>query len=560
MHSIGIGEQKKSTINQLLSGSAYYIVPIFQREFSWNKDEWSDLAEDIERAITNEAQHFFGFMMIKPDKANNILIIEGQQRLATITIIASVIIDLLYEMKTEKHKDIQKEYIKSGDLFSENPKQRYKLSLSNINNDFLRKYVQSEDVPSKKFHKYKQELKMHPSNKLMFDCYKYYHKLLSDKISDLTEDMKTKYLLKYLGTTLNNLLVIVTEVFDNKTAYNVYKTLNDRGLDLALADLLKVHLFQIVEDDVDAAKSKWDEMTSSLGTINLNLFLKHYWLSRYGVVNEKYLMDELEKKIKTDQQVFEFLEALKIEAEYYESIFNRRIDVWGSEKAKLIDQLFVLSRDMVMPILLSALQILKDTSHASFLKYCIAVVFRYLTIGERESKEMINVFSQIAIDIRNLKLKNLKEIRDRFRPLYVDDETFKSNFLTKEIKTAKVARYILEGIELSIHPEIQEFTEKITLEHILPKNPNDKWREYIKVNDFEFESVIDRLGNMTLLVGKYNKDAQNKFFTVKRDEYYSKMTRLKINEPLKDINSWSLADIEIRQTWFANKAIDIWKL
>ena len=67
MKNIGISEQKKATIAELLEKNAYYGVPVFQREFSWKKDEWSDLYEDIERALKNDSQHFFGFMMLKPE-------------------------------------------------------------------------------------------------------------------------------------------------------------------------------------------------------------------------------------------------------------------------------------------------------------------------------------------------------------------------------------------------------------------------------------------------------------------------------------------------------------
>ena len=560
MDQIAIGQQKKSSINQLLEGFSYYEVPIFQREFSWKKDEWLDLVEDIERSISKDTQHFLGFMMIKPKQGNYFNIIEGQQRLTTITIIASVVIDLLLQMNNEKYKTIQSSYINTVDLFSKDTTPRFKLTLSNTNKDFFRTYIQTADLPIQKHQKYEGELNVHPSNRLIMECYKFFLSNLKNKIKEMPEQKGVDYLLKFLDVSLNNMIVIVTEVFDDKTAYNVFQTLNDRGLDLALADLLKVHLFQIADHEVDEAKMKWDDMTSSLGNINQNLFLKHYWLSQYGIVNEKYLMDEIEKKIRTKKEVFEFLESLKLEADYYECIFNRRKDVWGIKKTLYIENLFTLSRDMVMPILLSALQNLKDSAHISFLKYLTAIVFRYLTIGERESKEMIAVLSNIAISIRNGELTNIKEIKEQLKTLAVDDETFMSNFKKKEIRIAKVARYILEEIERSIQSGISEFSEKLTLEHILPKNPNLEWKKYAQNEGFDIDSLVHRIGNMTLLVGKYNKKIENGFYTIKRDEYYSHMTKLQINKELANISSWNATNIEHRQSWLAKKACHAWRI
>jgi uncharacterized protein with ParB-like and HNH nuclease domain len=561
MQEIGLTDQKKSSIGSLFIENTYYEVPIFQREYSWRKDEWVDLSDDIEKALVNDVQHFFGFMMLKEQKASKpISIIEGQQRFATICIIICVVRDLLSNLDDSKCTEIQKTYVKTFDIFEKDSTEKYKLTLSKTNKDFFQEYVQDKDLPLKKLEKYSRQRNIHPSNKLIIDCYKHFYGILSSRIEKLDKEGKIGYLLKYLKIVMTNFIVLVTGVTNNKTAYNVFQTLNDRGLDLALADLLKVHLFETAgEDEVDSAKSEWEEMTSNLGAINLNVFLKHFWLSKYDVINEKYLMDEFEKKIKTKQNVFKFLKDLKGEAEVYETLYNKREDYWQKETAQLLDELFNLSRDMVLPVLLSASQNLTENSFKTFIEKITAVIFRYLTIGEKESKELISVLSKIAIDIRNGKLSNLPSIEDKLKALYVDDETFRTNFFTKDIKTVKVARYILEKIEKSMNP-IKEFSAKITLEHVLPKNPDKDWIRYLRENRYDLESMVNKIGNMTLLLGKVNKKACNKFFTIKRDEFYSKMTTLKINKDLARISSWSPDDIQKRQEFLASKAIKVWEL
>jgi len=311
---------------------------------------------------------------------------------------------------------------------------------------------------------------------------------------------------------------------------------------------------------VNDAKDKWDEIINILGNINLNNFLRHYWLSKYGVVNQTYLMNELEKKVNTKKAVFDFLDEIKSEAEVYESIFTKSNEMWRSEVVDLIDDLFVISKNIVLPLLLGALQNLPEKDHKRFLELCISFMFRYLAIAERESKELESLFSKMSIEIRNGRLKIFSDIKERLLKIHVDDETFRSIFMNKDIRTVKIAKYILRKIEVSLDPTQEKFSERITLEHILPKNPDSEWKEYIKENGIKKDEIIDKIGNMTLLMGSANKQAQNKFFIEKRNNFYRKMTKLKINEDLANIQTWKEADVMKRQEFFADKAIKIWPI
>lgn len=561
MKEIGIKEQKKETIIDILNREVYYKVPIFQREFSWKKDELSDLFEDLQKSMKNDTQHFFGFMMLRPEENNYVNIIEGQQRLASITIIICIIRDMLYELNDISHIKIETKYIKSDDtIWDDGGPSKYKLTLSEINKLYFTKYIQRLDFPKMKIDEMKNDRPPHPSNKLIQDAYKYYYYSISTITNPKEDRNKVKYLKDLLKIILKNLVLITTEVTDNKIAYNIFQTLNDRGLNLALADLLKVYLFDLADNDVHEAKSGWDEIINTLGNINLNNFLRHYWVSKYEVINIKDLMTQFESKIKTKADAFKFLDELKFEAEIYESIFNKSLDMWSQEVVDLIDELFILSKNMVLPILLGGLQSLRDQYHEQFLKTLISFIFRYLTIAERENKELELQFSRISKEMRKNKHLTNNDIKRRLDRMYVDDDTFKTIFMSKEIKTIKIAKYILQKIEFFLDPLQEKFSNKITLEHILPKNPNDDWEEYFKQENMDHASLINLVGNMTLLLGKVNKKAQNKFYTIKRDQFYKKMTSLKINEFLSKISSWNSNDIINRQKYFGDQAAKIWKL
>ncbi|MCK5050617.1 MAG: DUF262 domain-containing protein [Candidatus Cloacimonetes bacterium] len=560
MIKLGIKEQAQKSLSELLQIDEQYRVPIFQREYSWKKDDWIDLLDDIEKAKNSGKQHFFGFMMFMLGDDNKINVIEGQQRLATSILILCLIRDILYSLDNNLHSLIEKKYLIMDNMFKQNEPKKYKLSLAKLNIRIFENYILKLDYPSSKISKFRSERKLHKSNKLILQAYKFFNEHFKNKLKDLPLKEQIKYCSDFSETALKNLIVITTEVTDNKTAYNIFQTLNDRGLDLALADLLKVHLFEIAGDRIDEAKIKWDEITNSLGNINLNIFLRHYWVSKYAIVSQKHLMDEFEKNIIDIAQVFDFLDNLRNEAEMYETIYNLSTDYWDSNTVKLIEELFILSKNIVLPLLLGALPKLDKRLHKKFLRICISFIFRYLTIAERENKELESKFSKLSKDIRSGKVKTGRAIRDVFIKIHVDNETFISIFKNKDIKTAKVARYILQKIEHSYEPLQEKFSDKITLEHILPKTPNDEWKEYIRKEKIDKDDVVDKIGNMTLLLAPVNKKAQNSFYPKKRDLFYKKMSSLRINKDLANIKSWNESDILKRQSEFAKRAVDIWKI
>ena len=179
---------------------------------------------------------------------------------------------------------------------------------------------------------------------------------------------------------------------------------------------------------------------------------------------------------------------------------------------------------------------------------------------EKENKVLERLFSDIAIGIRKGEIGNSSQVREKLLKEYIPDDTFRLSFSEKDIKTIKVATYILKKIEESLDPLQEKISTKITLEHILPRNPDKAWINYLRRNNMEKDEWVYRIGNLTLLLGKVNKKALNSFFTIKRDEFYKKMTRLKINEDLKSIKNWTDVEINERQNRLAEQAVKVWKI
>jgi hypothetical protein len=361
---------------------------------------------------------------------------------------------------------------------------------------------------------------------------------------------------------MRKFIVITWEVADEKSAYNIFQTLNDRGVQLTQADLLKIYLLNSAEDDWKEAKERWDEIRETLGTEDINVFLRHYWLSAEGVVKQQDLLEEIQIRITSRKEVFGFLETLKEEAEKYDALLSPTPDYWGKKDDKIVEllkELQIMSKRQTLPLLMAGIR-LHTSEFLKLLEHCIAFTFRYLTIAEAENKVLERLFSDLAIDIRKSKVTKALEIRERLKRENIEDEQFRATFATKEIKTNKVAKYILGKIETKLSGDQETLSKKLTLEHIMPVKINEEWKKHLKKTGMNKDEFVYRLGNMTLLLGKVNKDAQNYFFDKKRDVFYSRMTQLRINEQLKKSKNWTALEINNRQNELAEIATKIWKL
>ncbi len=353
-----------------------------------------------------------------------------------------------------------------------------------------------------------------------------------------------------------------TYVTDEIAAYNIFQTLNNRGLDLALSDLLKVYLLKnATKGKLEDAKSLWDQIKENLSFVNANSFFRHYWLSKYGIVKEAELLNEVRNKFDTEIKTFEFLENLKVEAETYEALIKPTFDFWNNQTTvELLDELQIITNQSALPILLAVMRHFESENEKhKCLRLIINFVFRYLNIAERENKRLERLFSDAAIDIRTGVIKFSAQLKAKFKKENVDDEIFIELFKTKEIKKSLVAKYILEKIERSLQPNQEKFSEKITLEHIIPINPDKDWVNYLKVENVDKDEVVYRLGNMTLVLGNINKKLQNILYDKKFFDLL-KNSKLEINQYFNNKKSWNAKDINERQELLATYANKIWAI
>lgn len=547
------------TFGGIIKGDNKFKVPLYQRDYSWNKTHWNDLWLDIETNRKNDSKHYMGSVVLVSKHKKQYDIIDGQQRLTTLTILVLAVVDTLNDLvkreidveNNEKRIDLLiTDFIGKKSLSSLNYEN--KIELNESNNPFFSTYITNFRKPVN----IKSTVK---SNKLLFDCFNYYKELIKEEVF-MGEDVSS--LISFVEYVSDSLLFIQITATDDLSAYLIFETLNDRGLDLSVTDLLKNYLFSIVDEtDKSHVKNIWDVTINHVSYSGFPKFLRHYWMMQNGLIQEKELFKTVKRHINTPKTAFELLNSMSEVSEVYAALSDSTHQLWeGEEKVKRhIKELNLFNVTQCYPLLINAYLYLERDDWVATLKICSVISFRYMVVSGLNPNALESKYNDACKAINAGTAKTARDIFVILQPLYVSDEDFERNFESKSIRTkrsAKLARYIVYSIEnhLSEHSFDFEY-DNGSLEHILPENPSSEWNENFP-KDIE-ESFIYRLGNFTLLEPDKNRIIGNKNFEHKFEAY--KTSRYELTKRF-GYQKWDQDNLKARQKYLAKQAKAVWHL
>ena len=562
-------DSRLMSFGELLGGNNSYSVPLFQRDYSWTDEQVEQLCQDITETLDeNRSEHFIGSIVVNSSEKPKLMLIDGQQRVATISILMCVLRDIAKDKGDSQLADtISQKYL--GSLNLRTRKIESKLVLSEKNNQFFQdNIVESKDLAflnqlSRGLAKKKDT--DNKSNKLIVDAYLSLHKWVQARIENLGQFEEV--ILELEECVKNKLISILISVADEANSYLIFETLNDRGLDLSVADLLKNYLFSRAADKLKEVQRKWDEINRLANKFELKTFIRHYWMSKYEVVPEKELYRKISEKFKSSSEVFGFVKELSEAAELYNALEDSRSPVWDDYSQDVradIERLDLFQVSQCYSVLMAAKENLSDELFPKILRMMVIVSFRYNVICELNPIKPLTIYSKVAKYIRSEKPKSAKAIFDLLPEIYPNDIEFEEAFAAKTIPTrnAKLARYILSEIESHYRGSNKELVAnpnatQVNLEHIMPQKPKDEW--LVEFPKKEYDQYVDRLGNMTLLSSPINRKVGNSSFKQKCTAAFAQ-SELKITQEILEYPVWSPKQIEERQRKMAKVACRIWRL
>jgi hypothetical protein len=545
---------EKKNIGELLAGRIK--LSRNQRQFSWDSSQIETFWQDVQW-FSNEnsgdtyrgKEYFLGsIVVIEPPGALEKEILDGQQRLATTTILLSVVRDILRELGfNDAATTLQDRYISSHDDLRDADYNH--LQLSRYDQDFFARQIQQPRGST--FVEPPLRLKSHD---LIRKARNYFHSFIAQTISSLpsTNDKK-RWLLRLNEIVLGSVTVIQVSSSDRDKAGLVFETLNDRGIGLSTPDLLRNFMLDEAASDEDREQISlnWEDVLELEENTHSEDFIRHFWLSRYGDVKTRSLYREIKDRVLREEiPVMRLSRELSDEAEIYEAIVTADDD--DPEIQRQLKGISLLGANAVLPAALSAFVVGNSDQQKQLLRALVILYIRHTIVGGLENAKLEQLVFRIAREVRNTR--DFAAAISAIRSFSPSDQDFLENLKTVRISRSGAARFILREIEMAKRPSASEVSVEdvplVNLEHIYPKNPSFGSLP-------NHEEVVDRLGNMTLLRQRLNAAAKSGTFASKKPFYQN--SDLLITNELSSLENFGVPEVEARQAAFAEFAGGIWR-
>lgn len=547
----------ETTLNKLLNTSRQFIVPIFQRNYSWQKNQYEQLWFDILRAskFKEKQNHFIGSIVYidmgtPAGRPQQLLLIDGQQRLTTISILLCAIKDYVQKFNLETKlinlAKIKNQFLYNSDEIDED---RYKLLLNVQDKETYIKLIDNTIFTVNK-----------PTTNII-KCYEFFYERIEDFIKQHGQIDEI-----YAGIFKLSLVSISLDK-DSDNPQMIFESMNSTGKDLSQTDLLRNYLLMDLtpEKQTRLYKTYWKPMEELFGEdiykndVNkFDYFIRDFltlksdtgYICKINNVYENFKRYYLDNNC----EKFAVLKDLFTYAKYYACIDLLQEN---DDELKLYWQEFKkLDSHVVYPFLLKlcddySRQILIKEDFKKILQVVISYLWRR-AICEIPTNSLSKTFATLyqAVDKEDyvnsiIKAFVFKSSYKRFP----SDYEVREKLQIKDIYHFRLRKYLLEALENYYHKEpIDLNTANYTIEHIMPQNieHNLSWQQMLGEDWQEVHSLyLHTLGNLTIT--GYNAEMSNKSFGEKvNGESGFKHSHLKLNESIAQCDVWNKKAIQRR--------------
>ena len=462
-------------------------------------------------ARASGSHHFMGTIVVKGETDRLFTIIDGQQRFATMGILSLAVIKKLGQMAKqgiERNSNLQRAIeLRNRFVGEKDPASLMevsRLTLNHADDPFYQDYLVPLRNPT-------NPRGLSQSNALLWQCLSYFGQML-DKLEVAQGDGAKIAAILSEALARHTLFVLIT-VNDEPSAYTVFESLNARGIELTTADLLKNYLFSKVrvQSDLNALQRRWTGMISTVTAGRFSDFFGYHLLCERPQIRKAQLFKLVRDRVKIRSEVFDLLEALEERAELYSALGDANHGLWKErpEAKRCVQDLILFRTRQATPVLFAAWKKFSTEEFDRLLELIVVISFRFM-VSKRSANELEIVYHQAARAVIEGRATRTGKVFRYLRKIYVDDRAFEDSFATYSINSKgnrKLLKYILCRIEDHLTGAIRKRdpeTDPATIEHILPRNPSDKWAEEFAGN--ERYDAVDRIGNSTLLESSLNRE------------------------------------------------------
>lgn len=542
-------EADKNTLLKFIKGNQknQLVIPIYQRLYSWEKEQCKQLWDDIIKIGGNDKMdmHFIGSILYVLDSIthsnNALLIIDGQQRLTTITLLLTALRDHLND--EVKRKEIEDHYLINSDKDGD---KKFRLILSESDKDTLLYLIDKDRrKPSE------------PSSKIVENF-----KLFEEWVSN-TDKLETIF------KGLEKLMIVEIALEKGKDDPQlIFESMNSKGIKLTQTDLIRNYI--VMETEIEKREGfynkYWRAMEEKFKQNKklFDRFVRHYLTIKTREIpniNKVYAAFK-DYRQKERIGIEDLLKDLQKYCGYFCQIALKKED--DKDLNKALGFLVDLEMDVIYPLLL---ELYSDYSNGVLSKddfrHSIALIESYLfrrAVCGLGTNSLNKVFPSFTKHIQ--KDEYFKSLKAHFGYLtekqrFPNNDEFKNLFITIDFYKFKKNRYFFERLENSGRKE-RVYTHEYTIEHIMPQELTEEWKRDLGENFQEIhDKYLHTIGNLTLT--GYNSEYSNKSFKEKQGmEKGFKDSPLRLNQGLRDLESFGEEEIKKRANDLADLALKIW--
>lgn len=556
--------EEKELLRFLEGTDKNFIIPIYQRNYDWKKENCKQLFDDLENLMSKKLNiHFFGSIVCKPEDMEKIIIIDGQQRITTISLLLLAIYNNIKNRNIEVNASLDEKILNEYLINKYSPKDE-KIKL---------KPIKKDREAFKLLFDNKADDFINESN--LTQNYEYLYKRVEE----------SKYSVEDIYESIKKLMIVVIQLHENDNPQLIFESMNSTGLDLTEADKIRNYILMDKEyNEQERLYTKyWNKIENNVGYDTTD-FIRDYLtikLQRVPTYNKIYRIFKEDYIIKNNLQVEKVLDEMLIYSKIYSEI--KKADTGNNEINNYIANINYLRYKLLYPYLMQLLKHyeekrLEEKEVKECLKTIETYILRRIICGKPTNalskgfcnldKEIVSIIERRKWDINkyaevlkyvliNKKGHLVFPIDEEFRKAFKEFNLYKTQMFTKNYVMERLENYCNKEKVVSLNKiESNDFS----IEHIMPQTLSPAWKKALGENYNEiYEKYLHTIGNLTIT--GYNSEYSNKLFIEKRDmEKGFKESRLHLNADLAKLEKWGEEEIKERAERLTEKALEIWKM
>ncbi len=552
-------EAKQNFItNFIQQQDVQFLIPVYQRNYDWKNEHCKQLLSDIKKVGKNEdiATHFIGSIVYVQTGLSTspvLTIIDGQQRLTTITLLISALVRKSNESGNKKLSDeLTRRY-----LINEFKSDDEKLKLKPIkkDNEALRYALGLSSNEVKSY------------SRIIENVNFFYENISTEEIEIIKQGIQK---LVFIEISLDKA---------KDDPQNIFQSLNSTGLDLSQADLIRNYILIGLTSKVQTRiyENYWIEIEQNTTEVSSQLiktsdFIRDYLTFKFSsipTINKVFEVFKQRYQFNSENELVEILEEIKLFSKFYRYFINPELHKNNLvvDNLKLIKKLQI---NVSYPFLLQVFNAHNNGKISDDILIEVIELIQSYTWRRFISNLATNALNKVFMDLyKSIDEENflyslqVALISKKGYQRFPNNDEVLSNLTNKDMYNIqpKNRTYFLERLENYGH-KIQiniENNSNVSIEHIFPQKPTPEWREKLREQFEEMKSRINTAANLTL--SAFNSDLSNSFFTHKRDLPIKgyKASPLRIDKYLAEIEDWNVETLNQRQKSIENRFIEIWK-